>query len=421
MLYSLCREGKRGSVFGSLFSSLLLVVLILAIGSCGNVYSELADLNKREVDLFVSSFGTTGVSADVLSPEGTFREDFALEVNGFIRTVQRLGNGSLFIGGDFTQVNGVSVNGAASINRETGALEPGHRLDLILGGANPGYILGSALLEDGGLVIVGNWDSVNGIAETPDIARLNPDGSVDTSFVFGAFDTVGTFPNQEVRSVIYAGGRVYVSGFFNAVGTVSGSKIEADKFFSFRPEDSLGSLNPPAVPDGPTDVADSFVPTPDGGVIALGNFEVTFESAGAIVTLQNGVLLRGEEPTAELVMDLPNVGNDFWAGEWVPGVGLLVTGPISVGGDAVEPWLVWYDTNLAPTFEMPLRLDGVGIPFFIANDYLLVHGNFTTSSDIDQTAGPGALLRMSAGFQIDPTYAPPLEAGSTAVLVHPLF
>lgn len=419
-------QSRRGGPDGRSSGSRLLApvaalfFVALTLTSCGNLYNELASYNRGEVDLLVSSFSTAGPALDLLDPDGNVRNDFAVTVDGFVRAVEVLPNGDLFVGGEFTTFNGEAVAGAVSIDRETGALKPGYRLNLI-GGGNPGTILGSTLLPDGSLIIVGDWDSIDGFAETPDVARINGDGTVDTTFAFGAFDVSAGYPNQEARAVAYAGGRVYVSGFFDAVGTTSGTKIEADKIFSFRPGDSLSDISPPLVPGGPSDIVESFVPRPDGSVIALGNFSLTIDINGTPTTLSQGVVLRGEEPTGELVMSIPNFNPDVWAGEWIPSFGLLVSAVITAGGDAVAPWLVWYDTTLQPTLTMPLTLDGVGIPVYLSDERIFLHGNFRNPIDSAGTAGPPGMLRMDRNFRIDPSFQGPFTAGETVVAIYPLF
>ena len=123
-------------------------------------------------------------------------------------------DGRIFIGGSFTSVNGTARYRVARLNSD-GSLDSSF---------NPGsgasnYVYTSAIQSDGKIVIGGSFTSVNGVARNR-IARLNADGSLDQSFDPGS-GTSGTV----FTSVVQADGKVIVGGYFTTASGVIRSCI----------------------------------------------------------------------------------------------------------------------------------------------------------------------------------------------------
>lgn len=89
-------------------------------------------------------------------------------------------DGKLLIGGNFTTVNGAAKSRIARLNAD-GTTDTSFAP--VLGQANSGLISvrGMAVQSDGKIIIGGRFGSVNGFAK-PDFARLNADGTLDSSF-----------------------------------------------------------------------------------------------------------------------------------------------------------------------------------------------------------------------------------------------
>jgi uncharacterized delta-60 repeat protein len=113
-----------------------------------------------------------------LHPDGSVDVSFdpGWGTDGDARCVALQADGKVVIGGDFTTVNGERRNGVAQLLAD-GALdidfEPILELD--------GYVRTVAVQPSGEVLLGGHLKHVNGLACT-NIARLNRDGSVDTSF-----------------------------------------------------------------------------------------------------------------------------------------------------------------------------------------------------------------------------------------------
>ncbi|PYK97616.1 MAG: hypothetical protein DME19_15725, partial [Verrucomicrobia bacterium] len=156
----------------------------------------------------VNGLGHTNLAR--LSLDGSLDAGFNPAVqNGLIFSTVVQPDGKLVIGGDFTIVNGVNRNRIARLNAD-GTLDatfnPGRGADY--------WVRSVAIQPDGKLVIGGLFTKFNNTSRSY-LARLNSNGSLDTSFDPGP-DT-----NGHVNSVvIQSDGKVLVGGYYQ---TPSGS------------------------------------------------------------------------------------------------------------------------------------------------------------------------------------------------------
>src|SRR5207253_1333715 len=119
--------------------------------------------------------------------DGTLDTSFGNGLAGADKTVGKLSvqsDGKIVIGGNFTIVNGVGRNSIARLNAD-GTLDTSFGNGLT--GTN-GQVNGLSLQLDGRIVIGGNFTMVNGVGRNS-VARLNTDGTLDTSFLNGLAGT----------------------------------------------------------------------------------------------------------------------------------------------------------------------------------------------------------------------------------------
>ncbi|MBK9147295.1 MAG: T9SS type A sorting domain-containing protein [Flavobacteriales bacterium] len=128
---------------------------------------------------------------------------------GYVSVIALQTDGRVLIGGDFTAVNGVPRNFIARLNAD-GSVDSTFDTGV---GFNS-VVMALAVRPDGRIIAGGDFQTFNGIARNY-IAQLNADGTLDT-----AFDPGTGFPipgSSEVDDlVLQADGRVLVSGAFNA-------------------------------------------------------------------------------------------------------------------------------------------------------------------------------------------------------------
>jgi uncharacterized delta-60 repeat protein len=130
--------------------------------------------------------------------------------NNNVNAVALQTDGKVIIGGDFTAYDGTSRGYIARLNAD-GTLDTG--FDVGVGADNRIYAL--ALQNDGKIIIAGSFSNYDGVGAEK-VARLNADGSLDTSF------STGTGPSGGVRAVaIQADGKIVIAGDFSMCNLTS--------------------------------------------------------------------------------------------------------------------------------------------------------------------------------------------------------
>jgi uncharacterized delta-60 repeat protein len=133
-------------------------------------------------------------------------------INAAVRSLALEPNGKVIIGGNFTKVGGVLRNCVARLNAN-GSLDTS--FDPGTGAGVPFY--GSlhvnvvARQPDGKLLVGGDFSSFNGISRNR-IARLNADGTVDTSFVPWTGTPVVNYAFEPQAILIQRDGKILVGG-----------------------------------------------------------------------------------------------------------------------------------------------------------------------------------------------------------------
>ena len=213
--------------------------------------------------------------------------------NDFIAALALQPDGNILIGGNFTAFNGNNRHYIARLNGADGSLDTTFNPGL---GAN-GTVWSIALetnvqtfvelpltnvisLTNYQVIIAGDFTTVNGI-QLNHVARLNMDGSVDTSF------NPGVGPDGSVNVVtVDSLGRVLIGGNFDTVsGVVSGGiarlNVDGSVDTTFAP--GIGTYNPDSLA---TDPVNAIVLQADGQILVAGGFAyMDLDSYSGIVRL----------------------------------------------------------------------------------------------------------------------------------------
>jgi uncharacterized delta-60 repeat protein len=199
------------------------------------------------------------------TPDGSFAYDNSAVTYGIgvlaLRCLVLQPDGKVLIGGFGSMVSGANHRGIARLNADGSAdstFNPG-------AGANESGVSSIALQSDGRVLIGGFFSAVHGTSRNR-IARLHANGSLDTSF------DPGSGANHTVFSVaLQADGKVLMGGFFSAVNGASRHKVAR--------LNGDGSLDPGFNPGSGTDrIVHSVVVPADGKVLIGGSF-TTIEGA----------------------------------------------------------------------------------------------------------------------------------------------
>ncbi|NJM06102.1 hypothetical protein HC891_07710 [Candidatus Gracilibacteria bacterium] len=163
-------------------------------------------------------------------------------------------DGKVLLAGDFTQVGGVPRTSVARLN-DNGSLDTSFAP--VLGGSGA-IVAGMALQPDGKLVIGGQFSRVNNV-NRQNLARLNADGRLDTGFLPPSM-------NNLVREVVVqADGKVIIVGLFTTVGGQPRGRVAR-----LNADGALDVGFNPGV--GADNVVLDAVPLPDGGMLIGGGF-----------------------------------------------------------------------------------------------------------------------------------------------------
>jgi uncharacterized delta-60 repeat protein len=337
-----------------------------------------------------------------LNADGSLDTDFLATGTGATGAVFRTAlqpDGKVLIGGSFTSFNGTNISRIARLNAD-GSLDSGFTLT---GSGLNGTVWAIAVQADGKILIGGEFTGYNGTT-TNRIARLNADGSLDTTFVttLGANATIWSIlvPDAASGKILIAGD---VTGYNNSsvgyIARLNGSDGSLDTSFT--------ALNSGA--------ADKTIRTmalqPDGKVLFGGDFS-TFNN---IAVNHIGRLNADGSFDLSVLSAVANGGPNalLWS------IASQADGKILVGGDLTSYdgqsrnhiaraggySVVWADGDTAPkSFRLPLVDDVLSegdeqltISIDAVRSTASIGSQISTTVTILDNESEGALLSVVSG------------------------
>ncbi len=218
---------------------------------------------------FSSYNGTSRGTVARLNTDGTLDTSFAVSISTFvtfpITTILATSDGKVFLQGSFYRINGVLKDWFVKLNND-GSLDTG----FVLPAFSPLNSIQTATLQaDGKVFIAGSFEiRVNSILVNQNLARLNPDGSLDQSFsmVVNGTGSVTSVTAQE-------DGRSFIFGAFTSVNGVPRNQMAR--------LNSNGTLDQSFIPFTYEGFMYGFAALENGRLLVFGNF-----------TLINGTILE---------------------------------------------------------------------------------------------------------------------------------
>ncbi len=196
------------------------------------------------------------LSSDVSAQDGGLDPSFnpGIGASSAVFAAALQPNGKVLIGGTFTSYNGTARTRIARVNPDGGldtTFDPGS------GATNDIYAV--IVQPDGKVLIAGFFTLYNGTLRNR-IARLNADGSLDTSF------NPGFGPNfQVLTAALQPDGKILIGGSFTTYGGVTRNRIAR-----VNSDGSLDAAFNPGV--GADNAPRSIAIQPDGKVLIAGQF-----------------------------------------------------------------------------------------------------------------------------------------------------
>ena len=221
-----------------------------------------------------------------LLPNGSIDATFNIGI-GADNSIGRLAvqsDGKIIIGGGFTSYNGTAINRIARLNTD-GSLDSTFNVGSGIGGASR-WVEPINIQADGKILVAGYFSSYNGTAMS-NLARLNTDGSLDATF------NIGTGTNDAIYAVAtQQDGKILIGGNFTSYNGASvwrlarlntdGSLDATFNMSSSGPNGAIYAIT--ELPDGKILIGggfSSYKGTPITGLTRLnsdGSLDTTFNS-----------------------------------------------------------------------------------------------------------------------------------------------
>jgi uncharacterized delta-60 repeat protein len=301
--------------------------------------------------------------------------------NLMIQTVLRQPDGKILIGGYFTTGTTSYPNYITRLNSD-GSLDP----TFTPGTGTNGPVLAIALQSDGKILIGGEFTAVNGTTRE-NIARLNTDGSLDSTFKAGT--------DNDVRALaVYPNGKVLAGGIFTTVNTWVHNGIVRLNTDGSRDLSFSASI---------TDTTSVYTMAlqPDGKILIGGNFtkvnEVTQNHIARLY--QDGILDKTFDPGAganllvRTLKIIPYSGQIMVGGSFTKfdGVARKYVARLDADGTLDTD----FDTSTGPNSWVQALL-------IQSDNKVLIGGDFTQVGTVSQSY----LARLNPDGSLDTSFTP---------------
>ena len=315
-------------------------------------------------------------------------------------------DGKVLVGGDFSSVNGVACIGYARLNAD-GSLDTSFQTGTVTGTPGelqykpvPGVVDAFSIQPDGKIIVAGFFDHLGGLPAT-NSGRLNPDGSVDLSFLppptsgglqaqYGLIQALALQPD----------GKVLVAGTFsNPAPNLARFNADGSLDTGFNP--ALGSgagVNTVAVqPDGQILVGGDFgfgssTDVANGSGVARLNPDGSVDASFNVGMGVNGLVTDlALQPDGRIV-----IGGEFTMFNGVPRGGVA---RLHADGSLDTSFYPGSGIATGDVEKLALQPDG----------RILVRGNFASFNGVTLSG----LARLNANGSLDYGFVPGLTLGSS--------
>ena len=263
-------------------------------------------------------FGTTTRNKiGRLNPDGTLDSSFNPGANTAVNALAVQADGKILVSGTFTTLGG---GGFGTITRNRiGRLNPDGSLDATFNPGADNHIFALAVQADGKILVSGIFTTIGGggtgTTMRNRIGRLNPDGSVDTSFDPGANGNIDALAVQ-------ADGKILVVGYFTALGGGGTGTTTRNKIGRLNPDGTLDTSFDP----GANNPVYALAVQADGKIVVGGQF-TTLGGGGTGTTTRNNIGRLNPDGTLDTSFD-PDPG----ANSFITALAVQADGKILVGG-----------------------------------------------------------------------------------------
>ena len=324
-----------------------------------------------------------------LNANGTIDSEFDPNANNAVAALAVQRDGKIILGGSFSTLQPPGNENSATRNR-LARLNANGTLDSEFYPNFGGNVVAIALAPDGDVMVGGQFTSVWGrgtiTTQRPYVARLNPDGSLDTGFSASANSTVAAFAFQP-------DGKVILGGYFTSIqsrGLATGAlrnrlaRVGAD-----------GTLDTTFQVDAEGRPLVSLV-QPDGKVIIGGSFT----TVGGLTRSYLARLNTDGSVDASYAPAAPN-GRVLSIARQADGK-LIIAGTFTLIGTTGRSYLARLNTDGSLDTTYNTNPNGqVGALVLQSDGKVLIGGNFTSLNHIVTTITPGAAVGTTTATTAD--------------------
>jgi len=256
---------------------------------------------------------------------------------GNVNSILVQSNGQIIVVGTFTQYNGSGAGRLVRLNND-GSLDATYAIGT---GAN-GDIYSASLDDQGRLVVVGSFTSVNGTTRAG-IARVNADGTVDTAFIPGTGVNGAPFVVAHQRD-----GKILIGGLFTTYNGTTANRIAR-----IMPNGAIDASFTTGT--GFNSWVYTFALQGDGKILAGGDF-ATYNGAtrGRLVRLNPNGTLDASFVTGS------TFNNWVYAVTWQPEGKVTVAGGFTLFNGGAKNRVIRLQTGCDDTIALTLTTDGSG-------------------------------------------------------------
>ena len=320
----------------------------------------------------------------------TFGATLAFATNGTINKVTIQPDGKILIGGIFNVVNGIARSGIARLNAD-GTLDTTFNPPEFSNSSGSLSIRAITLQPDGKILVGGSFTGIGNLARTS-FVRLNSDGSLDASFFNPSVVNLITNSNVNVI-VLYPDGRILIGGAFQ-LNSLAGTR------------NGLARLNADGTLD--TSLPNLFVGVSD--IALLSDERIMFSSASGLTRINS-------DGSADPSFAAPNINGSINTIFPQSDGKILVGGGFSQVNGFNFPAIARFNSN--GSFDTSFNTNGTGIPSggsvnrvqILPSGKIIIAGLFTsyngtTRQRIAQLNSDGTL---DPGFNNTNTFNPILD------------
>ena len=344
-----------------------------------------------------------------LNPNGTVDSEFNPNANNGVSTLAVQRDGKILVGGFFTTLQPIGDESASS-RVHIARLNLDGTLDSEFIPRVEGNVSTISLQPDGMILIGGSFSTVWGrgaaASSRSNVARLNPDGSLDPDFAPTFNGAVNVFATQSDGRVILGGlfTRALPQGRTTALVRNHMARLNADGSVDANFELDPGGriLTSVTQSDGRIVIGGTF--TAVGG--ATHNYLARLNADGSVDATYN-----------------PNFNGRVYALAYEPGSNkVIVGGAFTTIGGETRNHIARLNPSGTIDSEFNPNIDGqVGAIVLQSDGRILVGGSFTSVAPLGATESTNRsnALRLNANGTLDTTFDPSLNSSVSAIALQP--